>query len=66
MNDKIHEIFNRMWFENPDLHRMEQKFERFAELIITECQTALKSSSDAMISREQACEIIRKHFGNGK
>jgi hypothetical protein len=37
--------------------------EKFAELIVRECQIALQPALRDMVSRGQACDIIKKHFG---
>jgi hypothetical protein len=42
---------------NPDLQR------KFAELIVAECQIALNPMLRDMISRGQAVDLIKKHFG---
>ena len=41
----------------------EEFIERFAELILLECNMALQPYLRDMISRGQACDLINKHFG---
>ena len=37
--------------------------EKFAELILLECNMALQPILRDMISRGEACDLINKHFG---
>ena len=41
----------------------EDELEKFAELIVQECGVALSPMLRDMISRGQAVELIKKHFG---
>ena len=36
--------------------------ERFAELMVEECQLVLDPSQEGLISRAEAFDLIRKHF----
>lgn len=38
-------------------------YEKFAELIVRECEQALRPQLRDMISRGQAYELIKRHFG---
>lgn len=38
-------------------------YEKFAELIVRECEQALRPQLRDMISRGQAYELIKQHFG---
>lgn len=38
------------------------ELDKFVELIVKECEIALNPMLRDMISRGQACELIRKHF----
>ena len=40
-----------------------ETMQKFAELIVAECQTALNPMLRDMISRGQAVDLIKKHFG---
>ena len=40
-----------------------EQLEKFAELIVKECGVALSPMLRDMISRGQAVELIKKHFG---
>jgi len=65
MNERIEELWDKAAEDTMDYSWESQtKFmERFAELIIQECQIALQPALRDMISRGQACDIIKKHFG---
>jgi len=41
----------------------EDELEKFAQLIVQECGVALSPMLRDMISRGQAVELIKKHFG---
>ena len=43
--------------------RYDAELEKFAELIIQECRIALRPMLRDMISREEAYELIKEHFG---
>ena len=67
MNEKIKEIFDRSNEESiADWKkgiRYETSYEKFAELIVRECGVALSPMLRDMISRGQAYDLIKKHFG---
>ena len=66
MNKRIEHLFNEAGFHKPEMERLgiEHKFEKFAELIVGECeQVSLKNSHrnddmGAIIAKQ-----IKKHFG---
>ena len=49
--------FSYYWVESAE------DIEKFAELIVKECGVALSPMLRDMISRGQAVELIKKHFG---
>ena len=49
--------FSYYWVESAE------DIEKFAELIVQECGVALSPMLRDMISRGQAVELIKKHFG---
>lgn len=68
MNERIKELAEQaMWHTNSktgEVYRTHFQFEeRFAELIIKECGTALNPMLRDMISRGQAHQLIKEHFG---
>ena len=42
---------------------LDNLFEKFAELIVQECQVALHPMLRDMVSRGRAYELIKQHFG---
>jgi hypothetical protein len=64
MNERIRELAEQAGF-NPYNYQGGNLalFEKFAELIVKECQIALQPALRDMISRGHACDIIKKHFG---
>ena len=60
MNKRILKIFNEAGFHQPEMERLgiEDKFEKFAELIVREC--AQKLEDDGMV--EVAMEL-KEYFG---
>lgn len=56
-----------IWFEDSKEIRTHSvsttTLERFAELVIEECEIAVKPMLRDMISRGQAYDLIKKHFG---
>ena len=67
MNERIKEFEKQCWNHRVDgvlvdghLHFDTQKF---AELIIKDCYVALFPALRDMISRGQAYDLIKKHFG---
>ena len=65
MNKRILKLFNEAGFHQPEMERLgiEDKFEKFAELIVRECEVALSPMLRDMVSRGQAYDLIKKHFG---
>jgi hypothetical protein len=67
MNERIKELlkqatkevdpYDRVWVFSKVNH------EKFAELIVKECGVALRPMLRDMISRGQAFDLIKKHFG---
>ena len=71
MNERIRELLGQAGFSfkyktapnelNPGHTR--QDLEKFAELIVQECGVALSPMLRDMISRGQAFDLIKQHFG---
>ena len=59
MNERIKQLAERAGFLNKD----EESIEYFAELIIRECGVALSLMLRDMVSRGQAFDLIKEHFG---
>jgi hypothetical protein len=60
MNERIKELKQQTGIQdNPD----QEGLDLFAELIIEQCGIALSPMLRDMISRGQAVELIKKHFG---
>ena len=57
MNKRILKLFNEAGFHQPEMERLgiEDKFEKFAELIVRDCLGFCQSEMD--------CREIKKHFG---
>jgi len=51
------------WPRAMSAEESELAYEKFAELIVQECGVALSPMLRDMISRGQAVELIKKHFG---
>ena len=67
MNERIRQLEKQCWSHRVDgalvdghLHFDTQ---RFAELIVRECGVALTPMLRDMVSRGQAYDLIKKHFG---
>ena len=64
MNKRIEELkkeaFRQTEWEELDYDKI---LEKFAELIVKECGVALSPMLRDMISRGQAFDLIKKHFG---
>ena len=60
MNKRLLHLFNEAGFHQPEMERLgiEDKFEKFAELIIKECAN-VAADHDALDIYEE----IREHFG---
>ena len=66
MNKRIQKLFNEAGFHQPEMERLgiEDKFERFAELIVRECADVAKETRWAVPpSQEQIARGIQQHFG---
>ena len=59
MNERIQQLVRQAGFLNKD----EESIEYFAELIVRECGVALSPMLRDMVSRGQAYELIKEHFG---
>ena len=76
MNKRILKLFNEAGFHQPEMERLgiEDKFEKFAELIVRECINCCESvisdpvpeSVDTWLNGgEQCIQEIKEHFGLG-
>ncbi len=67
MNERIIELAEQAGFENGHQDRygnsLSQELEQFAELIVRECGVALSPMLRDMVSRGQAYDLIKQHFG---
>ena len=69
MNERIQELWKRAGghYDSGNQHTWPQYTiddpAKFAELIVKECGVALSPMLRDMISRGQAVELIKKHFG---
>ena len=69
MNERIRELAKQtgyIWHASgePQIYEFTpEKLEKFAELIVNECGVALSPMLRDMISRGQAYELIKEHFG---
>ena len=67
MNERIDELAEQCSIEeynqHGDLIEFGFNYEKFAELIIRDCYVALHPMLRDMISRGQAYDLIKKHFG---
>ena len=68
MNERIRELADKIWAEeywdNPNTDKLlPAQLEKFAELIVRECGVALSPMLRDMISRGQAFDLIKRHFG---
>ena len=60
MNDHLRELMLQAGYAAPELAGRAQQL---AELIVRECGVALNPMLRDMVSRGQAYDLIRKHFG---
>ena len=76
MNKRILKLFNEAGFHQPEMERLgiEEKFEKFAELIVRECigcceqviSDPVPESVDTWLDGgEQCIQEIKEHFGLG-
>jgi hypothetical protein len=68
MNKRIQKLFNEAGFHQPEMERLgiEDKFEKFAELIVRECVTRLEQHHPFTKDPEAylyAISLIEEHFG---
>ena len=60
MNERIKQLTLEAGYAAPELASRANKF---AELIVRECQVALHPMLRDMVSRGRAYELIKQHFG---
>ena len=68
MNERIKELAEQASHQSPEGYRVTIPYskdfaEKFAELIVRECRVALTPMLRDMISRGQAYNLIKEHFG---
>ena len=67
MNERIKELEKQCWSHRVDGRLVDGQLhfdtEKFAELIVRECYVALFPALRDKISRGQAYDLIKKHFG---
>jgi hypothetical protein len=66
MNERIEELYKQSFIEVQDENSfpcMTFSKQKFAELIVLECRIALNPMLRDMVSRGQAYDLIKKHFG---
>ena len=66
MNKRIQKLFNEAGFHQPEMERLgiEDKFEKFAELIVRECAEIVEETRWMVPpSQEQIARSIKQHFG---
>ena len=68
MNERIKKLADKIWAEEYWDNRATDKLlpaqlNKFAELIVQECGVALSPMLRDMISRGQAYDLIKDHFG---
>ncbi len=63
MNERIKELAEQAEEWNDDGDKCEVNLEKFAELIVRECGVALSPMLRDMVSRGQAYDLIKQHFG---
>jgi hypothetical protein len=68
MNERIRELAEQAGHKHPDAVGMCEDYayfnhEKFAELIVKECGVALSPMLRDMVSRGQAYDLIKQHFG---
>jgi hypothetical protein len=64
MNKRIEKLFNEAGFHKPEAERLgiEDKFEKFAELIVKECAD-IADFCDQVESVEAVSSVLKRHFG---
>ena len=66
MNKRIEKLFNEAGFHKPEMERLgiEDKFEKFAELIVRECADFLDAfNQENMVEEGMDGAYMKKHFG---
>jgi hypothetical protein len=68
MNERIRELAEQaeQWADNQNFYASDYQdymMEKFAELIVRECGVALSPMLRDMVSRGQAYDLIKQHFG---
>ena len=63
MNERIRELIEQAGFFPTELTQVGPSVEKFAELIVRECGVALTPMLRDMVSRGQAYDLIKQHFG---
>jgi hypothetical protein len=62
MNERIKELLEQAGVKYVTMPK-DTVYEKFAELIVRECGVALSPMLRDMISRGQAFDLIKRHFG---
>ena len=62
MNERIRELAEQAGWDNHH-SKFDTRIEKFAELIVRECGVALSPMLRDMVSRGQAYDMIKQHFG---
>ena len=68
MNKRILKLFNEAGFHQPEMERLgiENKFEKFAELIVRECLQIVNRKEYSYHEADplwETAELIKEHFG---
>ena len=63
MNERIRQLAEQAGFFPTELTQVGPSVEKFAELIVRECGVALTPMLRDMVSRGQAYDLIKQHFG---
>jgi hypothetical protein len=63
MNERIKKLAEQAGFIPDNAPGMNSVLEKYAELIVRDCYVALFPALRDMISRGQAYDLIKKHFG---
>ena len=63
MNERIKELAEQAGFIPKNAPGLNPVLEKFAELIVKECGVALSPMLRDMVSRGQAYDLIKQHFG---
>ena len=65
MNKRILKLFNEAGFHQPEMERLgiEDKFEKFAQLIVRECIGVIGEENYTMLTGKAYCAQLKRHFG---